>query len=180
MFSIWYVCWATELTGINDGPRVRDADPPGDESGSLPQPLSAIEAVMLDACAAEDPWPAQIAAGIYAGIDFIIDNHELVRAWLMEVAVDPDYISQYQRVTERFAGFISARAPADARLPTSTDRALVAGIIGLVADHVRIGRLDRLSELRPEIVQLTLLPYLGFEESQRWANRSAGNDGQPA
>jgi hypothetical protein len=46
-------------------------------------------------------------------------------------------------------------------------------MVGLVGDHVRIGRLDRLAELRPELVLLTLLPYLGFEEAQSWANRTA-------
>ena len=54
----------------------------------------------------------------------------------------------------------------------ASDEALVAGIVGLVGDHVRIGRLDRLAELKPELVQLTLLPYLGFAESQRWASQS--------
>jgi hypothetical protein len=127
---------------------------------------------MLDACAAENPWPAQISAGVYAGVDFIIIHHDQARDWLIQVAVDPDYASQYLRVIGRFADFVRMRAPGDARLPASTDEALVAGIVGLVGDHVRIGRLDRLAELRPELVQLILLPYLGFVESQRWANRS--------
>jgi hypothetical protein len=56
-------------------------------------------------------------------------------------------------------------------LPASTDEALVAGIVGLVGDHVRIGRVERLAELRPELVLLVLLPYLGFAEAQAWANR---------
>jgi len=38
---------------------------------------------------------------------------------------------------------------------------------------VRIGRLDRLEELRPELVLLTLLPCLGFSEAQKWANQVA-------
>ncbi len=80
---------------------------------------------------------------------------------------------RYERVIGRLAGFIQIKAPADNRLPGSTDEALVAGIVGLVGDHIRIGRLDRLSELRPELVLLTLLPYLGFFEAQRWANQMA-------
>ncbi len=63
------------------------------------------------------------------------------------------------------------RAPVERRLPASTDEALVAGIVGLVGDHVRIGRFERLAELRPELVLLVLLPYLGFAEAQAWANR---------
>ncbi|MBA3865200.1 MAG: hypothetical protein H0X42_02445 [Solirubrobacterales bacterium] len=78
--------------------------------------------------------------------------------------------SQYERLVSRLVGFLRARAPAGTRPPASTDEALIAGIVGLVGDHVRIGRLDRLAALRPELVLLTLLPYLGFPEAQRWAN----------
>ncbi|MGV1048595.1 MAG: hypothetical protein ACOYD4_08765 [Solirubrobacterales bacterium] len=168
------------MAGRNDESSARpgDANPAGEER--LPGALGDLERVMLAACAAQDPWPAQIAAGVYAGIDFIIANHGLAQAWLAEVGANPAYGSEYEHVVDRLASFIRMRAPVGARLPASTDEALVAGIIGLVGDHVRIGRLDRLAELRPELVQLTLLPYLGFVESQRWANRSAGVDEEEA
>jgi hypothetical protein len=73
----------------------------------------------------------------------------------------------------RLAAILRARAPVGSRLPGSTDEALVAGIVGLVGDHVRLGRLERLDDLRPELVLLTLLPYLGFAEAHRWANEVA-------
>ena len=57
----------------------------------------------------------------------------------------------------------------------------MAGIVGLVGgDHIRIGRVDRLAELRPELVLLTLLPYLGFSEAQRWANQMANSSSPEA
>lgn len=129
---------------------------------------------MLDACAAETQWPAQIAAGVCAGIDFAIANPDLARAWVVDSAADIDSGGRYELVVGRLAGFIRARAPVERRLPASTDEALVAGIVGLVGDHARIGRLERLAELRPELVLLALLPYLGFGEAQAWANRTAG------
>jgi hypothetical protein len=46
-------------------------------------------------------------------------------------------------------------------------------MVGLVGDHLRIGRQDRLEELRPELVLLTLLPYLGFDEARKRANQVA-------
>jgi hypothetical protein len=79
----------------------------------------------------------------------------------------------YERVIGRLAGFIPMKAPAESRLPGSTDEAMVAGIVGLVGDHIRIGRVDRLAELRPDLVLLTLLAYSGFSEAQRWANQTA-------
>jgi hypothetical protein len=137
--------------------------------------MAKLEMAVLDACAAEGDWPAQIAAGIYAGVDFVIANPAVARMLTIDAAVEADCRRRYERAIGRLAGFIQVKAPRDSRLPGSTDEALVAGIVGVVGDHIRIGRLDRLSELRPELVLLTLLPYLGFHEAQRWANQVASS-----
>jgi hypothetical protein len=157
------------------------ADGPGrTDRGGLPWALTALEKAVLDACAGEREWPAQIAAGVYAGVDFAIANPSLASTLTADGFAAAGDISAYERVIGRLAGFIQVKAPAGSRLPASTDEALVAGIVGLVGDHIRIGRVDRLVELRPELVLLTLLPYLGFSEAQRWANWAATDQGDPA
>jgi hypothetical protein len=142
--------------------------------------MTALETAVLDACAVEGEWPAQIAAGVYAGVDFAIANPMLAHTLSLDGAVEADCIRRYERVIGRLVGFIQIKAPPGTRLPASTDEALVAGIVGLVGDHIRLGRLDRLAELRPELVLLTLLPYLGFSEAQRWSNRVASSRGEDA
>jgi hypothetical protein len=146
---------------------------PGRESGEFPIAMAGLETAVLDACAVEAEWPAQVAAGIYAGVDFAIENPTVARVLTLDAAAEADCMRRYERVIGRLAGFIQVKAPRDSRLPGSTDEALMAGIVGLVGDHIRIGRLDRLAELRPELVLLTLLPYLGFSEAQRWSNQVA-------
>ena len=146
---------------------------PRQGGGEFPLALAGLETAVLNACAVEGEWPAQIAAGIYAGVDFAIANPAVARMLTIDAAVEANCMRRYERVIGRLAGFIQVKAPPDTRLPGSTDEALVAGIVGLVGDHIRIGRLDRLAELRPELVLLTLLPYLGFTEAQQWANRVA-------
>lgn len=146
--------------------------------GRFAAALQRFEAAVLDACAAQEAWPAQVAAGVYAGVNFVTENPELARDWVVDTTSNIHYRSQYEWVIARMTQLIRMRAPVDARLPASSDEALVAGIVGLVGDHVRIGRLERLAELRPELVQLTLLPYLGFIESRRWANQVAGRDSE--
>lgn len=164
--------------GAESGGRSEPAWAAGGEE--FPRALNDLETAVLDACVAEEEWPAQIAAGVYAGVDFAIANPDLARTLTIDSHADIDYRSRYEWVIARLAGFIRVRAPAGTRLPASTDEALVAGIVGLVGDHVRIGRLERLAELRPELVQLTLLPYLGFDESRRWANQVAGRNAENA
>lgn len=134
--------------------------------------LANLESAVLDACAAEAEWPAQVAAGIYAGVDFAVANPEVAETLAGDAPGDVDSLGRYESVVGRLAGFLRAKAPLDQRLPGATDETLVAGMIGLVGDHLRVGRMDRLLELRPELVLLTLLPYLGFSEAQAWANRA--------
>lgn len=132
--------------------------------------LSALETAILDACAVPEEWPAQVAAGVYAGVDFVVEHPDAARALTTGTTTGKEYKRRYESLVGRLTGFLRVRAPHDRRLPVSTDEAMVAGVVGLVGDHVRVGRLERLRELRPELVLLTLLPYLGFAEAQRWAN----------
>jgi hypothetical protein len=140
---------------------------------AFPIALADLEATILEACAAEVEWPAQIAAGIYAGVDYAVANPEVGETLAAEAPAGADTLRRYESLIGRLTGFLRAKAPLEHRLPGATDEALMAGVVGLVGDHLRIGRLDRLEELRPELVLLTLLPYLGFSESQKWANRAA-------
>jgi hypothetical protein len=140
---------------------------------NIPVALDELETAVLEACSTKAEWPAQIAAGIYAGIDFAIARPQLAMEMAVELPAEEPSGGYYDRLIGRLAGFIRINAPVHTRLPTSTDEAVVAGMVGLVGDHVRIGRLERLAVLRPELVLVTLLPYLGFEEAQRWANAAA-------
>lgn len=137
----------------------------------LPLELANLETAVLKACAGEEEWPAQVAAGICAGIDYAIAHPEVADALAYDAPAGADSLPRYESVIGRLAGFLRVKAPTDSRLPGSTDEALVAGMVGLVGDHLRLGRPDRLEELRPELVLLTLLPYLGFAEAQKWANQ---------
>jgi hypothetical protein len=139
----------------------------------FPLALANLETAVLEACASEEEWPAQIAAGICAGVDYAIAHPELAGTLAYDARGGSDSLEQYESVIGRLAGFLRVKAPRADRLPGATDETLVAGMVGLVGDHLRIGRLDRLEELRPELVLLTLLPYLGFAEAQKWANQVA-------
>lgn len=136
-----------------------------------PTVFEELEATIVGACAQDREWPAQIAAGIYAGINFAIAHPDLVESLSADRAPGGDSLRRYDLVITRMAQLLRERAPADRRLSGSTDEALVGGVVGLVGDHLRIGKVERLTELCPDLVLLTLLPYLGFDEARRWANQ---------
>jgi hypothetical protein len=138
-----------------------------EDSGELIQ----LEEVVLRACSGEVEWPARIAAGIYAGVDFAIAHPGVVESFYSDLEDDAWNVEHYERIIGRFTGFLQALAPIGKRLPGSTDTALVGGVVDLVGDYLRLGRSDRLVELRPDLVLLVLLPYLGFAEAKGWVDR---------
>lgn len=138
--------------------------------------LDELEATIATACRDQGEWPEQVAAGIYAGVRFSIEHPTIVDALMVLEKAQGPSASGYTWTIERLARLISRDAPAGSRLPGSTDEALVAGIVGLVGDHVRVGRFENLKALRPDLVLLALLPYLGFAEAREWANRFAADE----
>src|ERR1700761_1381236 len=144
----------------------------GQRPGELFQGLvSELEEVVAAACESRETWPEKIGAGVYAGVDFAIGHPIVVDALAATERGDSASDGGYADVIARLARLISRDAPSESRLPGRTDEALVAGIVGLVGDHLRVGRLDALRELRPDLTLLVLLPYLGFEGAQSWANK---------
>src|SRR5690349_422710 len=111
---------------------------------AFPIALADLEAAILQACTGEEEWPAQIAAGIYAGIDYAVAHPEVGDTLSADLLAGSDQLRRYESVIARMTGFLRAKAPVETRLPGATDEALVAGMVGLVGDHLRIGRLDRL------------------------------------
>lgn len=148
------------------------------ERGAFGRLLGDLEASVAAACQSQEEWPAQVGAGIYAGVEFAIGNPAVVDALLMVETVEKASSSGYIGTIERLAQLISRDAPERSRLPGTTDEALVAGVVGLVGDHVRVGRLEALEALRPDLVLIALLPYLGFDEARAWANRFAADEGR--
>ena len=140
--------------------------------------LGDLEASVASACQPREEWPAQVGAGIYAGVEFAIGHPAVVDALLVLETEEKASPSGYTGTIERLARLISRDAPEGSRLPGTTDEALVAGIVGLVGDHVRVGRLEALEALRPDLVLIALLPYLGFAGAREWANRFAAGEGR--
>jgi hypothetical protein len=160
LFLIWK--GAERVDGEDIGAGIQ-----GPVGTGLSQTQTELETAMLNACQRHDEWPAQVAAGINAGIDFVIARPQVAQELIMRPGEGPERW-RYERIVGRLAGFLRINAPPRPTLPMLTDETLVCGLVGLVGDHIRVDRLDRLSQLRAELVLFTLLPYLGFEEAQRW------------
>jgi hypothetical protein len=135
--------------------------------------IARIESAVVEACDQALDWPARIAAGIGAALDFMVANPAAARALTIDsrsarsggTGQDGDYAE----VIGRFAALLGAGAPRADRLPGSSDRSVVGVIAAIVSCHVRAGTVDQLGKGDPDLVFLALLPYLGYAEASRWS-----------
>ncbi len=131
---------------------------------------SDLEAAVSAACGTHDEWPARIAAGINATIEFAIDNPAAARALTVDSrAVERQEGSGYPEMIARFAALLGSGAPRAEALPASSDASVVWVIAAIVCRHVRSGTIESLADGDPDLVFLALLPYVGFAEACRWS-----------
>jgi hypothetical protein len=131
--------------------------------------FAQLQGAVRDACRGRAEWPDKIAAAIYAAVEFAAANPDATRTLTMEARVARDEGRCYLQMIEYFSELLRLGTPEDLPLASSTEEALVGGIAAVVSDHMRSGRAHRLGDIAPELVYLTLLPYLGFSEAKRWA-----------
>lgn len=125
------------------------------------------------ACSEEVPWPAQVAAGVRAALEFAAAEPASARLLTSDVlAVGREGYARYDRMLAHFGErLLPGRAlrPEGEKLPEIIEKAMTGGIATIVAQRVDMGREGELPGLAPEAIQFVLTPYLGTEEARRVA-----------
>jgi len=130
--------------------------------------------IVFDACASHEDWPEGLAAAVSAAVDFAANSpqqaHLLVAA---NSAGDPQLTRRALATREQFVGMLRAgreRCPEAAATTDLVEQALIGGVMSVVGDRLIANQTDRLPELKPELVQLLLTPYVGGAEARRVAS----------
>lgn len=147
---------------------------PDDFAGAFESAFARLRIRIGAACAAEADWPAQVAAGIRAALDFAAADPAAANLLTNEVlAGGRTGFADYDRMIVHFGEQLlpgRALSPDGGRLPGITERAMAGGLAMLVAQRLDMGRAAELPGLAPEAIQFVLTPYLGAEEARRVAS----------
>ncbi len=135
--------------------------------------FARLQVTILEACHRQDVWPSKVAAGVRAGFDFAAADPAAARVLASEaLAHGPEGVAR----NERLIAYLGERLlpgreerPEGERLPEITERAMVGGVIALVAQRIDRGKADELAALTTEAIQFVLTPYLGAEQARRIA-----------
>ena len=132
------------------------------------------------------PWPDQIAAGLEVLLEMAIAEPARARLCLVESqAAGPAALARYQAMLESVAPKLRegrALNPRADRLPDGLEVAIAGGLAWLVHRRLLAGEVQGLRAMLPEMLQITLTPYIGEEEAARAAraSRDRGRGGDVA
>jgi AcrR family transcriptional regulator len=131
---------------------------------------------MQVAAEAFEEWPQKVRAALGTMLSFLAGEPELARVCMIEpVAAGGEIAAKHRASMQGFVEILKAGRPehsGERPLPEATEATLVGGIVSLIVREINAGRTEQLESLLPDLVELTLAPYLGGEEAAKLA-RSA-------
>jgi hypothetical protein len=142
-------------------------------AGAFDSAFADLRVRVEAACAAEDEWPAGVAAGIRAGFGWAAAEAAAANLLTNDALAGGSVgFERYEGMVGYFAGQLAPGhelASHGVRLPEITERAMASGVAMLVAQRLSVGREGELPGLAAEAIQFVLTPYLGTAEARRLA-----------
>ena len=139
--------------------------------------LSRLREVIKTACAGEITWADGVAAAVDAGLRFAVRNPSETRLLLLatHTVSEPRLMGAALAAHEQFAELLRAgRKQRGGGSPTElTESAVIGSVTAVLGARLSAGQTEGLRRLGPELVQIILAPYLGYEEAQRVAKAAA-------
>jgi AcrR family transcriptional regulator len=132
-----------------------------------------IRESMQVAAEAFEEWPQQVRAALATMLRFLAGEPELARVCMIEPVAAGGGITAHPPASRAgFVEILKAGRPEHAGerpLPEATEATLVGGIVSLIVREINAGRTGQLEQLLPDLVELTLAPYLGAERAAELA-----------
>ena len=141
---------------------------------ALDESAEAAATVFAELVDPEQPWPDQIAAGLEVFLEMVVAEPARARLCIVESqAAGGAALARYQAMLESVAPKLREGRefnPRAARLPDGLEIAVAGGLAWLVHQRLVTDREDGLKALLPEMLQVTLTPYIGEAEAGRLAD----------
>lgn len=137
--------------------------------------LAGLQLEVSGACDADEDWADNVRAALDAALGYLTETSSVARVFTVEAAAAS--LAAHERqfaILERFAEQLRdgrRHYPQAAKMPPTTERALVGGIASIVSDRLLSEEPGALVELEPQLAEFLLAPYLGRTEAHRLAHR---------
>jgi len=116
--------------------------------------------------ASAEDFPARVGAGISALLEAIDADPDVARVCVVEgPAVGPAITGRFEKLISDFADLLRVgRDQAGfSELPETVEETVVGGLYWLLYYALMEGRPKKMSRLRPQLVEFSLIPFVGAE-----------------
>lgn len=132
--------------------------------------MEALESAVVRSCENRDAWEAKIAAGVHAALVFASKNPGPAQAMIIQLRDDGEpRTAEFERMLGHFSEMLGETTGTRPRMPASTDAAVIGSIAAVVSGHLHCGTAARLPDVAEDLIELSLLPYVGFEAARQWS-----------
>jgi AcrR family transcriptional regulator len=136
--------------------------------------VAAAKEVFAELLDPEQPWQEQISAGLQIFLEMVVKEQARAKLCIVEAqAAGTASLARYQEMLESVAPKLREGRefnPRSSRLPDGLEVAIAGGIVWLVHQRLVADDVDGLMVLLPEMLQVTLTPYVGEVEAGRAAD----------
>lgn len=141
---------------------------------ALDESAAAAAEVFDELVDPEQPWPDQIASGLEVFLEMVVAEPARARLCIVESqAAGGAALARYQAMLESVVPKLREGRrfnPRATRLPDGLEIAVAGGLAWLVHQRLVSDRVDEIKALLPEMLQVTLTPYVGEVEAGRLAD----------
>ncbi|NLT07547.1 MAG: TetR/AcrR family transcriptional regulator [Solirubrobacterales bacterium] len=137
------------------------------------QALARLLSVTIEAFEAQDEWVDQLRAGLTALLHALAQDPTVARVCFVEVlAAGPTAVATRNEAMRGFAYVYDAgRLDTDADLPGFTGISMVGGLSEILYREIVAGQTADLPKLTPELMYMSVLPFLGADTAARELER---------
>lgn len=136
--------------------------------------VAAAKEVFAELLDPERAWPEQISTGLEVFLEMVVKEQARAKLCIVEAqAAGSASLARYQAMLESVAPKLREGRdlnPRASRLPDGLEVAIAGGIAWLVHQRLVADDVDELKALLPEMLQVTLTPYIGEVEAGRAAD----------
>lgn len=136
--------------------------------------VAAAREVFAELLDPEQPWQEQISSGLEIFLEMVVKEEPRAKLCIVEAqAAGSASLARYQAMLESVAPKLREGRDFNPRaggLPDGLEVAIAGGIAWLVHQRLIAGEVDELKALLPEMLQVTLTPYVGEVEAGRAAD----------
>ena len=136
--------------------------------------VAAAREVFAELLDPEQPWQEQISSALEIFLEMVVKEQARAKLCIVEAqAAGSASLARYQAMLESVAPKLREGRefnPRASRLPDGLEVAIAGGIAWLVHQRLVADDVDELMALLPEMLQVTLTPYVGEVEAGRAAD----------